>query len=183
MTGKHVSLAMNNEAQLKQEIAALTRLAAAQIRVTVSESGESVDNLTEAFTDIVDTDRQIRETVERLPNEPEIQELKGQIAALSRTIGTNVQNAIIAFQFFDRLCQRLDHTCSCLQKISGTSSSDLQVSVDELLSLRDSIYKQFTMEEERILFDAVLNSDDIDSALEAYYEARKNAIEEQDEEE
>ncbi len=49
--------------EFQNKVAELTRLAAAQIRVTVTESGESVDDLTRAFTDIVDQDRSIQKNI------------------------------------------------------------------------------------------------------------------------
>jgi len=104
--------------KFQAKVAELTRLAAAQIRVTVTESGESVDDLTRAFTDIVDQDRSIRANIDQLPDSPEIIDIKQQISSLSAGISSNVRNAIIAFQFYDRLCQRLDHTSECLKNLS-----------------------------------------------------------------
>ena len=161
--------------QFNKKTAELTRLAAAQIRVSVTESGDSMGDLTEAFTEIVNQDKEIREAVKQLPDDPKISNLKQQIGDLSAQIGSNVQSAIVAFQFFDRLCQRLDHTSNCLQQLSGIVDKDFKNSVDELLALRDDLYQHFSMKEERQLFDAVLANVDFDDALLAYKKERANS--------
>ena len=170
----------NPNERFHKNVAELTRLAAAQIRVTVTESGESVDDLTKAFTEIVSQDRLIRSSIEELPDEPAIAGIKNQIAQLSAEIGTNVQNAIMAFQFYDRLCQRLDHTSECLRNLSEIEDNELKSSVAEVLKLRDKVYNHFTMEEERQLFDAVLVSKDFEHAINEYTIARAKSLEESD---
>ncbi len=169
------------EGKFHKKVAELTRLAAAQIRVTVTESGESVNDLTQAFTDIVNLDRCIRKNVEQLPEIPEIEGTKQQISILSAAIGTNVQNAIIAFQFYDRLCQRLDHTSECLRSLSDIEDNQSTASSDEVNKLRNMVYNHFTMEEERQLFDAVLASNDFEAAINEYTLARLQSIEDEDE--
>ena len=158
--------------QFHKNVAELTRLAAAQIRVTVTESGESVDDLTRSFTEIVAQDRSIRASIEQLPDVPEIKEIKEQISHLSTQIGMNVQNAVMAFQFYDRLCQRLDHTSECLRNLSEIEDNEQTSSAGEVIKLRDKVYNHFTMEEERLLFDAVLTSKDFEQAIAEYSNAR-----------
>jgi len=161
--------------KFQAKVAELTRLAAAQIRVTVTESGESVDDLTRAFTDIVDQDRSIRANIDQLPDSPEIIDIKQQISSLSAGISSNVRNAIIAFQFYDRLCQRLDHTSECLKNLS-----EIEDNKSEVTLLRDKVYNHFTMEEERQLFDAVLASSDFEAAIRDYTLSRATSLEDDD---
>ncbi|MCP3673948.1 MAG: hypothetical protein GY829_05705 [Gammaproteobacteria bacterium] len=163
-----------------KNVAELTRLAAAQIRVTVTESDESVDDLSRSFQDIVTQDRSIRATIEQLPDIPEINEIKEQISLLSSQIGINVQNAVVAFQFYDRLCQRLDHTSECLRSLSEIEDDKKKSSAEEVTKLRDRVYNHFTMEEERQLFDAVLTSKDFEHAITEYTLARAKSLEEDD---
>jgi len=163
-----------------KNVAELTRLAAAQIHVTVTESSESVDDLTRAFTEIVDQDRSIRSNVDQLPDVPEINEIKQQISSISAAIGANVRNAIIAFQFYDRLCQRLDHTSDCLKNLSEIEDNKSSASSEQVIKLRDSVYNHFTMEEERQLFDAILSSDDFEAAINDYKIAREASMEDDD---
>ena len=163
-----------------KNVAELTRLAAAQIRVSVSESGESVDELSTAFREIVSQDKLIRENISQLPDEPLIKDIKQQIEKLSDKIGANVQNAVVAFQFYDRLCQRLDHTSECLRNLSEIEDSQLKSSIEEVLKLRENVYNHFTMKEERQLFDAVLSNNDFEQAISEYTIARAQSLEEDD---
>ena len=92
----------------------------------------------------------------------------------------NVQNAVIAFQFYDRLCQRLDHTSECLRNLSEIEDNEETSSAEEVTKLRDRVYNHFTMEEERQLFDAVLTSKDFEHAIAEYTLARSKSLEEDD---
>jgi len=166
--------------ELHSRIAELTRIGAAQLLVSVAEADESVDSLTASFTEIVKQDRSLRALLEQLPDEPEIAPIKDALAAQASALGNNVRNSIIAFQFYDRLCQRLDHTTQCLRDLSVLEESDFEQHAEDIMKLRDSIYSKFTMEEERILYDAVLNNDDFEQAIEIY-RAKRTAANEDDE--
>ena len=170
----------NYDSEFHKNVAQLTRLAAAQIRVAVAESGESVEDLSTSFTEIVSQDKLIREKINQLPDEPKTQEIKQQIESLSDQIGTNVQNAVMAFQFYDRLCQRLDHTSECLRNLSEIEDSQLKSSIEEVIKLREEVYNHFTMKEERQLFDAVLNNNDFEHAISDYNIARAQSLVEED---
>ncbi len=173
-------MSLDANEKFHKNVAELTRLAAAQIRVTVTESGESVDDLSRSFRDIVSQDRSIRANIEQLPDIPEINEIKEQISLLSSQIGMNVQNAVVAFQFYDRLCQRLDHTSECLRNLSEIEDNEESSSAEEVTKLRDRVYNHFTMEEERQLFDAVLTSKDFEHAIAEYTLARAQSLEDDD---
>jgi len=163
--------------QFYKNSAQLTRLAAAQIRVAVNESNDNVATLSDSFTNIVNQDKLIRHSIEQLPADPDTQKIKDEISALSTELRANINNAIVAFQFYDRLCQRLDHTSQCLKKLSEIEENKLQSSADEVIKLRDNVYNHFTMIEERLLFDAVLSSKDFEHAIEEYSLARLKSIE------
>jgi hypothetical protein len=162
-----------------KNIAQLTRLAAAQIRVAVTESGDNVDTLTHSFREIVNQDRLIRDNIAQLPDDNATQEIKKDIAVLSTELRANINNAVVAFQFYDRLCQRLDHTSECLRSLSEIEDHKLQSSEDEVIKLRDNVYNHFTMIEERQLFDAVLTNKNFEEAIKNYSIARIESIEEE----
>ena len=164
-----------------KNIAELTRLAAAQIRVAVTESGDNVDALTHSFREIVNQDKLIRDNIDQLPNDSATKKIKDDIALLSTELRANINNAVVAFQFYDRLCQRLDHTSECLRSLSEIEDHKLQASADEVIKLRDNVYNHFTMIEERQLFDAVLSNNDFEHAIEEYSIARLKSLDSGDE--
>ncbi|MFT5520750.1 MAG: hypothetical protein ACI9IA_001347 [Enterobacterales bacterium] len=175
------SLLMTDETNrtIYKNIAQLTRLSAAQIRVAVTESGDNVDSLTQSFREIVSQDKLIRDKIEQLPDDSATQQIKDDIAIISTELRANINDAVVAFQFYDRLCQRLDHTSECLRNLSEIEDHELQSSEDELIKLRDNVYNHFTMIEERQLFDAILSSKDFEQAIKDYSLARKESIEEE----
>ena len=166
--------------KFQQNIAELTRLAAAQIQVGISEADESVNQLTDSFTDIVNQDRMLRELVETLPEDSEVLPIKQSITSQSSALGANVRNSIIAFQFFDRMCQRLEHSIDCLKELSAIEESNFQQHIDEIERLKSKIYKSYTMEEERALYDEILTKSDFDQAINAYLVKRNNKADEDD---
>lgn len=161
-------------------IAELTRLAAAQIQVCMSEADESVNQLTDSFTDIVNQDRRLRELIDSLPEDDEVLPIKQSISSQSSALGSNVRNSIIAFQFFDRMCQRLEHSIECLKELSSIEESNFSAHLGEIDRLKQSIYKSYTMEEERALYDELLSKSDFDQAIQDYLNKRAAKLAEDD---
>ena len=166
--------------EFQNQIALLTRLAAAQIQVSVTEADMEVNKLTESFTDIVEQDRGLRDLVDSLPDTPDMLGIKEAISSQTTALGANVQNAIVAFQFFDRMCQRLDHSIRCLKELSHLEQADHETKLTAIHGYKDIIYQSYTMEEERILFDAVLNRENFDEAIKSYIESREQSDDDDD---
>lgn len=165
------------DSMFHQYAAELTRLAAAQIRAALIESNSSVDELSSAFTHIVEQDKKIRGFIDQLPDSSEAQLLKNTISEHAKQIGSHVHKATIAFQFYDRLCQKLDHSSELLRQLSEIEDKESITRVDEAISLKQSIFDKFTMKEERQLFDAVLSTDNFEQAIENYRCSRNSVIE------
>ena len=161
-------------------IAELTRLAAAQIQVCMSEVDVEVNQLTDSFTDIVNQDRRLRELIESLPENEEVLPIKQSISMQSTALGSNVRNSIIAFQFFDRMCQRLEHSIECLKELSNIEETNFEAHIGEIDRLKDAIYKSYTMEEERSLYDELLSKHDFDQAINDYLQKRAVVAEDDD---
>jgi hypothetical protein len=166
--------------EFQNQITLLTRLAAAQIQVSVTEADREVNALTEAFTDIVEQDRALRDLVKELPENTELQGIKKSISEQTTALGSNVQNAIVAFQFFDRMCQRLEHSIQCLKELSDLELADVDSKISAISSIRENIYQSYSMEEERILFDAVLKRENFEDAIKVYRDSREQAEDEDD---
>ncbi len=69
-----------------------------------------------------------------------------------------IMSAIIAFQFYDRLTQRLDHVKRELGWLSSLVSDPQQLYNPLAWSkLQEHIMSNYTMEEERIMFQHIMN--------------------------
>jgi hypothetical protein len=68
-----------------------------------------------------------------------------------------MQHAIVAFQFYDRLSQRLSHVCHSLADLSSlVADGDRALRRDEWVKLQESIRSKYTSAEEREMFEAAL---------------------------
>ena len=94
-------------------------------------------------------------------------------------MSTQVDSAIMAFQFYDRLCQRLEHVQNNLHMLSDliTDEGQIENSVG-WQTLREKIKSSYTMETEHKMHEAVLKGATIDEALEIF----KSALAEQQDE-
>jgi hypothetical protein len=84
-------------------------------------------------------------------------------------LSERVQQAIIAFQFYDRLNQRLDHASHSLEKIGhliANSSERYQESAWR--NAQEDIKNSYTMESERIMFEHIIQGHSVAEALEIY---------------
>jgi hypothetical protein len=90
-----------------------------------------------------------------------------------RETSGRIQDSIMAFQFYDRLQQNLHHVTANLKGLSSlVESPDRLYNPHEWHKFQMEIRSRYTMESEKIMFDAILNGKSIEEAL-----AIKEAIE------
>ncbi len=86
------------------ETLTLLALAVAQIDTSMKEGNDSVDTLTHSFTSIASKSRLLLDHFAKVdPNAP--QEIKNAAEIIHAEVG----KAVVAFQFYDRLSQRMEH--------------------------------------------------------------------------
>jgi hypothetical protein len=79
-----------------------------------------------------------------------------------------VQQSIMAFQFYDRLSQRLDHVKEALEQLGKLVADPGRLySPQEWTRLQQRIRSRYTMREEQEMFDALLRGESVEQALEA----------------
>ena len=84
-------------------------------------------------------------------------------AATSET----VQASVVAFQFYDRLQQCLQHvTLSLLELSELIEAPERLYNPNEWKKLQDQIKSRYTMESEKLMFDAILQGKSIVEAIE-----------------
>lgn len=69
-------------------------------------------------------------------------------------LSAEIMEAVISLQFFDRISQRMEHAVESIEAISDPASIKLK-----------SPEQRFTMEDERILYDALMEGCSVDEAL------------------
>jgi len=90
-----------------RETILMLNLSMAQIELALNDSSSSVGELTGSFTSISGALSAMREVAHQLPNTPEVIPAKAEIESLGGEVENKIGQAIIAFQFYDRLSQRL----------------------------------------------------------------------------
>jgi hypothetical protein len=88
---------------------------------------------------------------------------------LAASMSANVNGAIMAFQFYDRLCQRLEHVQNNLHMLSELITDEGHIShAQGWESLRDKIKTSYTMETEHKMYEAVMRGASIEEALQIF---------------
>lgn len=149
--------------QVRETITMLT-LAVAQIESTMSEGDRSVAEVTQAFTVIAS---QLNQLVHENAADTASTDKPGHMSAAE--IHRQVVNAIVNFQFYDRLSQRLNHVKRDLNWLSELVSSPEQLyNPSAWKKLQDDIASNYSMEEERIMFQHIMQGASVEQALEIY---------------
>jgi hypothetical protein len=157
-----------------RETILMLELAAGQVDAAMRDSNSSVSVLTETFTSIVDTLQGIEAHLGSLADETQ----KAEILSHTQQATMKVHQAVIAFQFYDKLAQRLDHVCQSLSGLSAIVSDQKRLySPSEWTALQAQISAKYTMIEERQMFDAVMAGKSVKDALDDYMELRMKEVE------
>ena len=145
-----------------RETAKLLNLSAGQVEAMLNTADVSVNTLTESFTSIVEHMQIIYNHLlefEETPNREEA--LKCCVETSDR-----IQDSIVAFQFYDRLQQCLHHVTSNLKGLSSlVETPERLYNPFELHKFQMEIRSRYTMESEKIMFDAILQGKSIEEAL------------------
>lgn len=150
--------------QVRETINMLT-LAVSQVECTMTDGEKSITELTQSFTYIANQLQNIADTKSNESAEQQLDQIKENAADIHQKVVT----ATIAFQFYDRLTQRLDHVKRDLSWLSNLVSNPNQLYNPEAWKkLQSDIMSNYTMEEERLMFEHIMNGASVESALEIY---------------
>jgi hypothetical protein len=149
-----------------RETVLMLELAAGQIEAAMKDSGSSVAVLTESFTTMADKLRTIATVVATLPDGGAAGEAKRSLQGTTEHVSGMVNQSIIAFQFYDKLAQRLDHICQSLAFLSDLVGDKSRLfNPAEWAALQDRIRSRYSMREEVEMFEAVMAGMPVKDAL------------------
>ncbi len=145
-----------------RETSKLLNLSAGQVEDMLITADVSVDTLTDSFTSMVEHMQTIYNHLQDLDDSPSREEALKSCTETS----ARIQDSIIAFQFYDRLQQCLHHVTSNLKGLSSlVESPERLYNPFEWHKFQMEIRSRYTMESEKIMFDAVLQGKTIEEAL------------------
>ncbi len=157
--------------QIRETILMLA-LGVAQIEVSMRDSNGSVDVLSNSFTSMMAQIKMIEKAATHLPDSAEITDAKTAIIGSCHTVGEMMRAAIVAFQFYDRLTQRLGHVNASLGTLADLVADPRRLyNPYEWMGMQEKIKSRYTMEEERLMFDAVMQGKTVKQALAIYMQA------------
>lgn len=169
-----------------QETITMLYLSVCQIESSMKDSGNSVDQLTQSFTELALHSREVDEHVQNLSDVSEIQAFKSEVSNTAREMQEKINQAITAFQFYDRISQRLDHVSKSLESMTDLMSSPIELKDPQAWQLiQDRVKNSYTMESERLMFEHILRGASVKEALEIYqhhFEEEKQTQSEDDDE-
>lgn len=157
-----------NWSQVRETVLML-ELAALQIESAMKDSNTSVEVLTDSFTSMAGCIRNISESAQNLPDTPENSDSRQNLLGITTQVSGMVHQAIIAFQFYDRLIQRLAHVGHSLGALSDLVSDQRRIfNPGEWVGLQEKIRSRYTTREELAMFDAVMRGTPVQEAIHTY---------------
>jgi hypothetical protein len=147
-----------------RETVKLLNLSAAQVDTLMQESEAAVNTLTESFTDIAASMQVINDRLLVL----DASGTKDEVLACCSETNAKFQKVIVAFQFYDRMQQCLEHVTSNLRNLSAlVENPDRLYNPKEWQAFQNHIRSRYTMESEKLMFDAILQGKSIEEAIAA----------------
>lgn len=157
-----------NWSQVRETVLML-ELAALQIEAAMKDSNASVDVLTNSFTSMAGHLRMISDTVQALPDTDELSAVKQSLMGTSGQVAGMVHQTIVAFQFYDKLVQRLSHVGHSLGALSDLVADQGRLyNPHEWVGLQEKIRSKYSMPEEIAMFEAVMQGVPIQEAISRY---------------
>ena len=158
-----------------RETVLLLELAAGQIEAAMRDSNSSVEVLTQSFTTMANFMRTITETVQQLPESTDLQGTREQLLGASGQVEGMMHQAIIAFQFYDKLVQRLSHVGHSLGSMSDLVADQSRLfNPAEWVNLQNEIRAKYSTKDEVTMFESVMQGMPVHHALENYVASLKD---------
>jgi hypothetical protein len=158
-----------------RETTLMLEVATGQIEAAMNDSNSSVDVLTDSFTTMAGYLHMISSTLGSLPDEGEVGETKKNAIEAAQHVTGMVHQSIVAFQFYDKLSQRLSHVTHSLAALNELVADKQRVlHPQEWTALRDKIRSKYTSVDECAMFDAVMSGMTVQEALAQYMDELKD---------
>jgi len=147
--------------QIRETVKLLT-VSVAQVEGGMKAGDESVELLAASFTKMVDDMNAVRNILATL----EPSEQREQALFHCDDAQEKIHSSIVAFQFYDRLQQCLQHVSVGLNGLSAIIEDPNRLyNPTEWAKFQEEIRGRYTMESEKIMFDAIHEGKSIEEAL------------------
>ncbi len=156
---------MLDSGEPEHHLARTLGLCEAQMESALSDSDVAVDMLVRAFTGLAESTRAIGLMTKDVP--PEIKAVLGDaLEQQAEMISQQIANAVVAFQFYDKLTQRLGHVRYSLSTLALFVCDRSQTSApDQWDRLLKTLRRLYRTEEERQIFQMIMDGLPMDTEL------------------
>jgi len=174
---------MNNSGQNKEnqpvevdwshvkETVMMLNLSVARLEHALLDGDDSVDTLTNSFTSLAASISTMGSAAGDLPDSS----IKDTILRNWNSVSTKVTEAIVAFQFYDRLTQRLVHISKSLAEMTALVENDERINDQyEWKGLQEMIKSKYTLDSDIAMFDAILAGKSVEEILAEARESYKD---------
>lgn len=143
---------------------------------TIATTVSSVNGVEETKKIVTDIDEILKEAklnsaayvkvMSKINEISTMSEARDEVMAAADETSALIQDTIVAFQFYDRLSQRLHQIVSSLGMMSQLFADHQRLhNPYEWAELQDSIKSRYTIDADRIMFDALLAGASIEEAV------------------
>jgi hypothetical protein len=136
-------------------MARMLDLCEAQMDAAIRDSDQAVDAVVKAFTELVVIARSVNELSKELASSSKHQTLAKDLDQRTAAITRDIGEAIVAFQFYDKLTQRMGHVRYSLSTLASFNCEPSRSSPEHWQKLTNTLRRLYRTEEERAVFDAV----------------------------
>lgn len=144
-----------------RETVRMLNLAVAQTEMSMKEGDDSVDTLTDAFTTMVAR----VQVIEKMVKSDDGIDAE-QILEQCESVAHEMQHAIHAFQFYDKLTQRLSHVSHSLDALGDlVADSGRLYNPIEWTLLQEKIISKYSMPAEHQMFELVMQGKSVEEIL------------------
>ncbi|QCU89712.1 hypothetical protein [Thiomicrorhabdus sediminis] len=172
-----------------QETIMVLNLSVAQIELSITDGDNSVNALIDSFTFMSQHIEKIQATGNKIAeisaDSESVQDHRSLLLSQTGELSEKMQQAIIAFQFYDKLSQRLDHVSKGLSGLAEIVAHEMHVKDQEQWeSFKNSVRKGTTMREEEELFELIFDKKvPADEAIEVMKSRMRDRMHEESQEE
>ena len=144
------------------ETVLMLNLAVAQIEGALKSGDDSVNSLADSFTSMVEHVETIATANQQVPDSEE----KSTIGHHCQSVSTQMRATIVAFQFYDKLTQRLTHLSGSLESLAAlVSQPENLYNPYSWRGLQEKIKSSYTLEADKAMFNAILAGKTVQEAL------------------
>ena len=150
-----------NWSQLRETITILN-VAVARIEHAMIEGDDSFTSLSQSFVEMINSAEQITQDAKELEDSPAKKSIEKNCLNISQRVGSS----IVAFQFYDRLSQRMALVSKALNSLTEVLKDPSKINEqEEWLNLQNTIRSKYTLDSDQKMFDDVLKGMPVEEAL------------------